>query len=281
MLKHRIATAAVGIPLGLLIVYVGEYAFSLLVLIFVLVGLHELFAVAAKRGFQPNRDIATAGAVLLVLGVGVCRHAAPYDILGLTLALVALGSMVRELWKPGSPHIANTAVTLFGFGYVAWLFCYLLLLRRIAGVAWVTAGHEVPLGFGLVLYALAATWGCDTLAYFTGRLLGKHPLAPKVSPKKTIEGGLGGIAGAVLGSAIVGCAMGWSAAHILILGAGMGVFGQVGDLSKSLLKREVEVKDFGTLFPGHGGVLDRFDAILFNAPLVFYYVRFVMGLDLG
>ncbi|MBJ6763211.1 phosphatidate cytidylyltransferase [Myxococcaceae bacterium JPH2] len=135
-------------------------------------------------------------------------------------------------------------------------------------------------GLAWVICALTITWANDTLAYFAGRFLGKHKLYPAVSPNKTWEGFFGGMVGSVLGMFI---ARGFffpvfTAWDCVLLGIAGGVLGPIGDLCESMLKRAYSVKDSGSLIPGHGGVLDRIDALLFNAPLVFVYVQFVRGL---
>jgi len=281
VLARRLATAAVGIPLGVVIVYLGGVWFAAMVLALVLVGLHEFYAVCRRRGARPHEAVALAGAVLLVLGVGLWPASAPWPVLGAAISIVVLASMAAELRRGKPAPLANVGATLFGFCYVGWLFCYLLLLRRTPGTAWVAFGREVSLGFGLVLFVLAASWCCDSAAYFVGRSLGRRPLAPRVSPKKTVEGFFGGVAGAMVGAAAVAGALGWPAHHALALGLLTGVVGQAGDLANSLLKREAQVKDYGALFPGHGGVLDRFDSMLFNAPLVFYYVHYIIGVGVS
>jgi phosphatidate cytidylyltransferase len=129
-----------------------------------------------------------------------------------------------------------------------------------------------------VLLAIFTTFATDTGAYAVGRLLGRRKLAPRISPGKTVEGGVGGLVAAAAVCVALGELLGLDqpVALMLALGAAIGVAGQLGDLSESLLKRSLGVKDMGHIFPGHGGVLDRLDSILFVAPLVYYVVRYVM-----
>ena len=124
---------------------------------------------------------------------------------------------------------------------------------------------------GGLLFIIVSVWACDTAAYIGGNLLGRHKLAPDISPNKTIEGSISGFVAAIIGALLVGLWLGLPARHCIALGAMVGVLGQVGDLCKSVLKRDLGIKDFSTLFGPHGGVLDRFDAILVCMPLVYWY----------
>ena len=129
----------------------------------------------------------------------------------------------------------------------------------------------------LVWLVIFSAFGSDIFAYFTGFLLGRHKLCPAISPKKTVEGAIGG----VLGSVLICGIFGWVvipgiAVHCLIIGALGAVFSQLGDLTASIFKRKMGIKDYGNLIPGHGGVMDRIDSILFTAPLVYYYTVLVI-----
>jgi phosphatidate cytidylyltransferase len=152
-----------------------------------------------------------------------------------------------------------------GILYVGWLLGYLVALR----------GFED--GRNWIFLALFATFGSDTAAFFIGRALGRHPLAPRISPAKTWEGAVAGVAGAILVSLFfilptpltLSHHLNW--AQAIVLGLLVSVFGQLGDLIESLLKRTVGVKDSGKLIPGHGGVLDRMDSIVFAGVVVYYF----------
>jgi phosphatidate cytidylyltransferase len=139
-------------------------------------------------------------------------------------------------------------------------------------------GQDYAQGASYVLLAFFLTWTCDTVAYATGMTLGRRRLLPEVSPKKSVEGSIGGLLGAVIAAHVARL---WFApyldvVHATVLGVGVGVFAQVGDLSESLLKRVSGTKDASDLIPGHGGVLDRFDSLYFAAPLVYYYLRLIV-----
>lgn len=163
----------------------------------------------------------------------------------------------------------DVSVTFLGFVYVVILFSFIPLVNsKIHGEY-------------LVWLIFIGAWLSDTAAYYFGKYLGKHKLCPKVSPKKTIEGSIGGFLGGTLGCGIFGIVVSSyvpevSVIHFFLIGALCGIMGQFGDLVASSIKRYVGLKDYSNLIPGHGGILDRFDSILFNAVVVFYYLTFIL-----
>lgn len=165
----------------------------------------------------------------------------------------------------------DVSVTFLGFVYVVILFSFIPLVNsKIHGEY-------------LVWLIFIGAWLSDTAAYYFGKYLGKHKLCPKVSPKKTIEGAIGGFLGGTLGCGIFGIVVSSyvpevSVIHFFLIGALCGIMGQFGDLVASSIKRYVGLKDYSNLIPGHGGILDRFDSILFNAVVVFYYLTFILGI---
>lgn len=163
----------------------------------------------------------------------------------------------------------DVAITFLGFIYVVILFSFIPLVNgKIYGEY-------------LVWLIFIGSWLADTTAYYCGRLFGKNKLCPKVSPKKTIEGSVGGFIGATLGCGLFGIIVNMytptiSTIHFFLIGALCGIMGQFGDLVASSIKRYVGLKDYSNLIPGHGGILDRFDSILFNSVVVFYYLTFIV-----
>lgn len=152
----------------------------------------------------------------------------------------------------------------FGVFYVAVMLSYIYQTRLLSG------------GVFTVWLVFICAWGCDTCAYCVGMLIGKHKMAPKLSPKKSVEGGIGGVAGAALIGVLYALAInhwgnaGVSAASFAVIGAVGGMISQVGDLAASAIKRNHDIKDYGKLIPGHGGILDRFDSVIFTAPIIYY-----------
>jgi phosphatidate cytidylyltransferase len=181
-------------------------------------------------------------------------------------ALVVVGLLVASLDRgvPGPARWQRVAVTLLGVCYVNWLLGHVLWLRSL------------PDGLHWVLLLVWVTWIGETAAYVVGSLVGRHKLAPGISPGKTIEGAAAQLAASVIASLAAG---GWLFPGLLlrdalVVGILLGVAGQVGDLVESALKRSVGTKDTGQVIPGHGGMLDRIDGLLFNAPALFYYVTY-------
>jgi len=161
--------------------------------------------------------------------------------------------------------LVDVALTFTGVVYVAWLAAYLVLLKD-----WIMGGID---GRDLIFLLLLVTWSTDSGAYYVGSAFGKHKLYPKISPKKSVEGALGGLVFAV--GMAVACKY-WFYHELplydaVAIGVILGIVGQVGDLAESMIKRSARVKDSGGLIPGHGGMLDRMDSILLNAPALYYY----------
>ena len=260
----RIASAAVGLPLLSLAILAGASWFSLLTAVAAAIGALELCQMARRRGKRPIAPVAVAGSLGLIAAAHFLSTGPEVLVpLPAFAGVAALSAAVWLLRRPApGPLLADWGITLSGVLYPGALLFYGPLLRGLEqGRDWV-----------FVLFAV--TFATDTAAYYIGKLLGRRPLAPTISPSKTWEGAIGGLlGGAAAGAACtlvfdleIGLAAG------LLLGTLMGVVGQLGDLSESILKRSAGVKDSGRLIPGHGGVLDRADAIVLNLALLYHFV---------
>jgi phosphatidate cytidylyltransferase len=172
----------------------------------------------------------------------------------------------------------RTCYGIVGMFYIGFLMTSFVWLRGLPGRIVVRPFGEADRGAWLMLFVAVCVWATDTCAYFVGRSLGRRKLAPTLSPKKTVEGAVGGLLGAMAVGAAFGAWIHLPLLHGLAVGAIAGGAGQIGDLFESALKREIGIKDFGRIMPGHGGVLDRFDSLLFVAPLAYLYLRFVAGI---
>jgi phosphatidate cytidylyltransferase len=261
----RILTALVGVPLLLALILRGPaWLFLLLVLAAALEGYRELDRITAPEGLR-LLPIGYASTLLLAASLYPGSLGFETAALGSVLAIGVAAVFTRE---PNRDNLCATAVTLLAALYVGGLLASVVGLRAVLpesdGRQW-------------VLFLFAVVMVGDAGAYFTGRALGRHPLAPELSPKKTIEGLVGGLAASVataVGLASFGLpAMPPRAA--LGLGLVLALLGVLGDLFESLLKRSVGAKDTATILPGHGGVLDRIDSLLFAAPALLAYVRFI------
>ena len=267
----RVLSAVVFLPVFWVIVKkLGAGPYEALLVVCALLALYEMYALAEAHGHRCHRTLGGAIALLLL-----ATFAVPGLRLEPVLAFAVLALPVASLARRGDlgPALGDVAATLFSATFVGLLFGYLLALRLVTDGA---QGEER--GRDLVFLLFFVVWSSDVAAYYVGRAVGRRRLAPRISPRKTVEGGLGGIAGA-LAAAFV--ARAWfmhrlSPADCLALGPGLGLIGIVGDLVESMLKRSAGVKDSARLVPGHGGLLDRVDSLLYAAPALYYYYLFAM-----
>ena len=283
----RFSSALLGLPLLFLLVFAEgkppytALPFTFAVAICATVGGWEYFRAIRWRGFQATEAVAFFAIALLQLAAWGFTRNLLHDFLPALLALLTITALILEVMRRDREPLANLGVTFLGVIYIGWLFSYLIFLRSIPGTIHVWPYLPVmttPRGAWLVLYVIAVTWSTDAGAYFTGMRFGRRPLAPTLSPKKTLEGALGGLVAATMMSLVWGAWIHLPLLHCLVLGPVLGALGQIGDLCESALKRDLGIKDFGTLLPGHGGILDRFDSLLFTAPIAYYYLYFFAGL---
>ncbi len=257
MLKFRVLSALVGIPLIIYTIWLGGPVLTAVIGLLAVVGILEYHRMVKKMTFNAWLPGMVLGVLLFIGAAWLPSYVQLAPVLLITVWLF----LFRTITNYDGFTISDSAVSAFGVFYVGWLMSHVILLR------------ELKNGFFLVLLVLVATWMTDTMAYFTGRALGRHKLAAKISPKKTVEGALGGLVGSTGGSLVLAYYTGLPLVHAAIAGGLVGVVGQLGDLIESAMKRKAGIKDSGNLIPGHGGVLDRFDSLLFTAPLVYYYVQ--------
>ena len=261
------------IPLSVLCVfYPGGIPFAAFAGAVSLIAAHEFYQGVRRLGAHPVEPVGLLAVALFVFSARTYQIKEISSIFPAVLTLLLIVSFCIELIRRKRAPLVNVGATVLGAIYVGWLIMHLVVLRGIHGT--VTVGHYTgERGAWLVMLTLICTWACDSGAYFTGRFLGKTKIAPNLSPNKTFEGSLGGLAGSVIAGLITGwLIIGLPWYHALALGSLLGVLCQLGDLSESAIKREIGVKDFGNIMPGHGGMLDRLDSLLFSGPMVYYYV---------
>lgn len=261
----RVATALVTLPAVLYLTWRPglEWGFALFIGLLAGVGLYEYYAIVRARAISPE----TIGGIVAGVLVALSGYCGDLQITNLVLwggfLLVSALHIVR-----GQHSVAGLASSAFGVFYVGWFSAHIILIQRTPSVG--------PTLVTLLFVVVVLT---DTAAYIVGSLIGAHPLAPRVSPRKTWEGAVAGLLAALGGVAILHVM--WASAHYdglpdwdmwssLKAGAMMSVVAQIGDLTESCLKRDAGVKDSGVFFPGHGGVLDRCDGFLFAAPILYY-----------
>jgi phosphatidate cytidylyltransferase len=296
MLRARILTAAVGIPLVLALVFLGEPWLSLFLGLVAFLALVEVVSLLDAGGFRPPQVLAlVAGMAVAAAGLmsanrdGVGGLAGSLlqatDPPGLVAAafVAALLLLALAAFTRGDPRdgFVTWAMTTFGIGYVGLLLPMLALVGHLAppsGSASTAVGmFDLASGTAWMLTLVVIVWGYDTGAYFTGRLIGRRRLIEHISPAKTIEGFVGGLVVATLAAGVGAALVGLEPWHPLVMGPLVGLAAQAGDLAESMLKRAAGRKESGFLFPGHGGMLDRIDSFLFAAPVLAGYALLAAG----
>lgn len=288
-LTKRLAVAAVGIPLVVVILFLGRWAIGPALALFCAGAAVELYRMAEGRGIEPLRVVgAAAAATLILVAMALPTLAAAAPVLWSITLLFLLGSALAAIWLRGPerrPALA-VAVTALGALIPGGAMAFIIFLRHLPlpEIDPSVPNGETWAGVALVAYPLAVTWMTDSAAFFAGKRWGRRKLIPSVSPGKTVEGAVAGLVGGTLG--------GWLVARFVfeawlgvplspVAGAAGGlliaVISQAGDLAESVWKREAGVKDSGTFFPGHGGILDRMDSLLFTVPAAYAWLALLLG----
>jgi phosphatidate cytidylyltransferase len=263
VLHRRVVSGAVYGLVTLLAVYLGGVAFLGVVFAMAMLAGREYQRMIAHAGYQSLYTLQLGLIAFLVLGAACLT---PDVVLGV-LVLILVSSLAWQLTRTNKSEqpFADWALTLAGGLYVGWLSAHFVVLRGL------------PSGMGWMILALAATWSCDSSAYLVGRVWGRRSFFPDVSPHKTWEGALAGWAGGTVVVLVCGLVMGLPVPQALALGGAASLAAICGDLVESMIKRQMGVKDSGALVPGHGGILDRVDSLLFVVVVVYYFVKLVVG----
>lgn len=274
-LPLRIASAVVFLPLFVIAARVGGLVWLLFTLIIVGLGLREFYRMMESKGVAPHWKSGTFAGLLLPIGTYLrlqTGRTAEWNLSALFTVLVGAILLAELRRGAGKQAAANIAATLLGVVYLGWFGSHIELLRELPR-AW---RMPYALGASFAILPFFLVWVCDTAAYAVGLAFGRTRLMPDVSPQKSVEGAVAGLLASV-GAAFI--ARAWFAPYLTavdaaVLGTLVGVLGQLGDLVESLLKRDADAKDTSRIIPGHGGVLDRFDSVLFAAPVTAYYLLF-------
>jgi phosphatidate cytidylyltransferase len=307
----RILVAAIGIPIILLLTLAGGFYFFALMVLVSSFALHEFYGLGRTKGFKPQVAVGLVFGFCVnavfefdkvrywIVGLLIENHISlPFPSMAqlflIEFLLFVPLILLCELFRNNGSALGNIAITVMGVGYVSLGIGSLVGLRELFVpndfpfyTYFNLVGADIPSqlvnqvyswGAYSVITVFASIWVCDSAAYFAGTYLGKHKLFERVSPKKTWEGAIAGFLGALgvflLAGSLVLPYM--SVMNALICGVIVGLFGQLGDMVESLLKRDAGVKDSSTLIPGHGGVLDRFDSLIMVSPFIFFYLDFVV-----
>jgi len=277
-MKTRLLTAAVALPILIASIILPDYVpetvwiFVVIAVLAIAAGLFEFYTLTKKLELKADASVGYLGAAALIVAFIFDAPAKAPDLLILTLAgftIFLLATQAFRFQKDFSKMLAGVGVTLLGVMYVALLGGFLIATR---------VGFEALPGLStkLLIFFFAVMFGSDSGAYFAGRAFGKHKLAPAISPGKTVEGLVGGLVAAAAIAAL--CT--WlffpelPYQFAILLAIVMAAVGVVGDLAESAMKRGSKAKDAANILPGHGGLLDRMDSLLFNAPILYYFARF-------
>ncbi len=259
-----LVTVALLLAVGVIIYRFPEWMFCLVVAALIGIGQNEFFGMVDKKGVFVYRYFGIIAGILvpvvIFLGSGEAevKNLEPLLIVGASLFAFTLQFTRRD---NGRDHLLSVALTLFSLFYICWFFSFILKLRLMEN------------GANLVAFLILVTKSADIGAYLVGSMAGRTGLIPRISPKKTIEGTFGGVVLSVVIAMVLGPYLtGFHIWHLVVLGCVLAVFGQIGDLAESLIKRDCGVKDSGTYLPGIGGVMDLIDSLLFTAPFFFFYV---------
>jgi phosphatidate cytidylyltransferase len=257
----RIISALLGIPLLVLVLVTGGGVLTAALTVVTLIALREFYCAFERVDVLPFQTAGLLSAAAIIITAGIYGRKG----LELTSTIIIACMMVCFVMMiiQNKARITDLGVTLVGIVYIPVIFSLLLIM------------YNREMGPFMVWLVFVVAWLGDTFAYFIGISLGRHKLCPSISPKKSVEGAIGGLFGSVLGSATFGYIV-WrlygldlGAANLAAVAFIGGISAQLGDLTASIIKRYAGVKDFGEIMPGHGGILDRFDSILFTIPVVY------------
>ena len=265
-LQKRIIVAAIGIPIGIILIYLGGLFFIITIITISSIALWEFYKLAEKRGYPSDWILGLALGTAILTTYYIFNNFGNetseeifYGIVTVYLFSFLLVPLYLLFNDKKGHYLARIGVVFTGFFYISLPFFCLVLLR------------DLDNGFYYTILTFASIWVCDSAAYFIGRKFGKHKLMPSVSPQKSIEGAIAGfIASSIFFVILSNYFIADIPLHLsIVLGIIIGIFGQIGDLIESKFKRDADIKDSSNIIPGHGGVLDRFDSIIFVVPFVF------------
>lgn len=266
MFWQRIISALIGIPVLILLAYFGGIPLVIFVVLIAVVGLYELQRIYRRMHFQIPQFLVYGSAFLFPLLAYFTPGGREGGFLFTGMILMLILHLMLLVFAFPRFNMSDLAASYLGSCYVSVLLSYLILIRKM-----------IPYGFPLLLLVFLLTWACDIGAYSIGRRFGRRALCPNLSPRKTIEGSIGGILFCSGTAAVFQLFYPiFTYPKVLLFGFIVGCVVQIGDLVESAIKRMGKTKDSGVLIPGHGGILDRFDSLLFSAPVAYFFIKLIL-----
>lgn len=264
-LLQRVLVSFIAIPLILFIVYLGKIYFAIFVAAIIFLTLFEFYKLIELKGAKPNYPVGFVYSLLVI----ILFYTKELEFfVPLTFLFIATTS-IMNLSREENNSLLNVGLTVFGAILLSLFYSTLIGIRE----KFIT---DYSQGAYLIMVMFVAIWICDSAAYFGGTAIGKHRLLERISPKKSIEGAIFGFVFAILtfvvGKILLLDFLNWL--DVIYMGLVVGIIGQLGDLIESMFKRDVGVKDSSNILPGHGGILDRFDSLLFVSPFIYFYLSY-------
>jgi len=271
LLKTRVISATVGIAILVAVLLLGRLTFGVAITVVALIAMYEFYNAVSNTGLRPVKWLGYLSCILLLGVVFIPSLTVTTEVVFLFAFIVLFILFFLSIFWHDRYTINDISITVLGIAYVAFLFMFVILARNMEN------------GLLMIIFVFLGAYSTDTFAYFCGMFFGKRKFLPKISPKKTLEGTIGGFLGTILvtiayGVFVLNAKTGSSIPvyHYIILGALIGIISQLGDWAASSVKRYVNIKDYGNIMPGHGGALDRFDSVLFVAPVIYFYFTIVL-----
>lgn len=261
----RAATTIIGASLAFLAILWKGFPFFIIIVIIALLGLKELYSIAHKRGYRPSYILGSILTLYFIIITVYDIYCLNYYIENIIITFFIILIFIFQLFKKDfSKVLAEISITIFGSIYLGYLLSFILKIKDLYN------------GNYYLISLLIITWANDVGAYLIGTKLGKNKIFPKISPKKTIEGSIGGVIFGIAGTFVSKDWLNLTFNELLSLGLIISIIAQLGDLFESVLKRGSGIKDSGTLIPGQGGILDCLDSLIFTAPIFYYYITLLI-----
>jgi len=263
MLLRRIISTVLLVSFIILATLI-DWLCALVISLFIIYGLYEFFTMLEHKGIKIYKYVGIGMGAFIPLSIAFrFELTKSWELFAILLALLFL-IVMQFRRRDNSGAVLDISTTLFGIMYISWFLSFFIKIRYLPG------------GAGLFLAVLLIVKSGDIGAYLVGSRIGRTPFMPRISPKKSVEGAIGGLGFSLLGALASRPLLGFSYLHLIFLGVALGILGQLGDLSESLIKRDCQVKDAGNIFPGLGGVLDLVDSLLFAGPAFYFYMSVIL-----